>query len=239
MVAGPEARDVAGVADDDRSHHRPDPVDLDDRCLRRVDSHDDSPSQRSDGRIETPKVRHELERLDLAFGDHAVGRADRSQHRRRPLGRQTPRETARNERSERRVEATGSLGAKAPKVVVASGQHAQDRRVVVGADLAKASMAQRGDRRRQRVVGIVLLGATRAQHPHSCRQSGRDIQHLLAGTDELLGQQVAQAACGLDGPAALGEPRRPGQQPLGLVLGRTNVQLCEPPFVTVDGDGVV
>ena len=64
--------------------------------------------------------------------------------------------------------------------------------------------AQRGDRDRQGVVGVVLVRPSRAQHPHPRRQRGRHIDDALAGGDELLGQQIAEPAGGLDRP----RPRR-------------------------------
>ena len=53
------------------------------------------------------------------------------------------------------------------------------------------------------IVGVVLVGAPRGQHPDPRGQGGRHVEHVFAPGYELLGQQIAQATRRLDGPGAL------------------------------------
>lgn len=66
---------------------------------------------------------------------------------------------------------------------------------MIGAsDRCEARCSQRRDRHRHSVVGIVLVRTPSTQDPHSRRQRRRGIEHPLAGTDELLSEQVPEAA---------------------------------------------
>jgi hypothetical protein len=98
----------------------------------------------------------------------------------------------------------------------------------------EARRSQRRHRHRQGVVGIVLVRPSRAQHPHPSRQRRRHVQDLLAGADELLGQQVAEPTGRLDRPTPLLEPRRPRQQLVELAAARSHPQLRELRFVAAD-----
>jgi hypothetical protein len=86
------------------------------------------------------------------------------------------------------------------------GEHPQDRHMIIGSYSSQTAMTQRRDRGGQRVVGIVLRRLTRAQHPHPRRQRRRDINHVLAGSDELLGEEIAEPVGRLDRPPPLVEP---------------------------------
>jgi hypothetical protein len=92
--------------------------------------------------------------------------------------------------------------------------------VANGLDRAKIPGPQRRDRDRQGVVRIVLVAPARAQHTGACRQGGGHVEHMFAGGDELLGQQVAHAIGALDGPHTRRERRRPRQQLVDLDLTR-------------------
>ena len=50
---------------------------------------------------------------------------------------------------------------------------------------------------------------------------------MFTGGDELLGQQVAETAGGLDRPRPLRERLRPPQQPLELIAGRLGLHATE------------
>lgn len=100
-------------------------------------------------------------------------------------------------------------------------------------------VAQGGDRGGQRVVGVILLRLARAEHPYSGRQRGRDVDDVLAGRDQLLCQQVAQAAGGLDGPTPLREHLGPLEELLALHACGPHLELAQGNFVVVDGDGRV
>ena len=81
---------------------------------------------------------------------------------------------------------------------------------------AAGGRAQRRDGDRAGVVRVVLVHRSGGQQPHPGGQLGLHVQHPLAGGDQLLGQQVAQAAGALDRPGPLRPGRRPRQQPLRL-----------------------
>jgi len=98
----------------------------------------------------------------------------------------------------------------------------------------EAGRSQRRDGHGVRVVGVVLVRPSRAQHPHPCRQRRRHVQDPLAGVEELLGQQVAEPAGGLDRPGAVLEARRPLQQLIDLASRRPHLHLAELRLVLVD-----
>ena len=56
---------------------------------------------------------------------------------------------------------------------------------------------------------ISLAAVSRLEGPHPRREGRGHIDNVLARGDELLGQQLAQAAGALDAPAALGPLRPP------------------------------
>jgi hypothetical protein len=65
--------------------------------------------------------------------------------------------------------------------------------MIVGPDLTAGSRAQRRDRDGPGVVGVVLADVPGGQQPDPRPQLGLHVHHALAGGDELLGQQAAQA----------------------------------------------
>jgi hypothetical protein len=66
-------------------------------------------------------------------------------------------------------------------------------------------------------------------------KGGRDVEHMLTGIDELLGEQIAETAGGLDGPGALGEGLGLGEQLGRLLAGRPDRHLGHLAFVAADG----
>jgi len=127
-------------------------------------------------------------------------------------------------------------GAQLGLVAVAFDQQPQHPAVILHDDQSHPIRAQRRHSDRSSVVGIVLLGATRTQHPHPRRQHRGDIDHRLTGSDELLGDQIAQPAGRLHRPRPLSEALRPRTEPLHLDLRRSDLDLVEDLFVVVDGD---
>jgi len=128
------------------------------------------------------------------------------------------------------------LGAQRGEIALAVREHPQDRSVIIGDDGSEPSAAQRRDRRRQRVVRVVLRGAARAEHAHPRRERRGDVDHVLAGADELLRQQVAEPSRGLDRPPPIRERLGPCQQLLALRAGRSDLELSDGDLVTVDRD---
>ena len=137
------------------------------------------------------------------------------------------------------MQATHRSGALAGEVVTTIGQHAQDDGLVVGHHGIQASVAERGDRSGQGVIGVVLLRAPGAEHPHACRQGRWHVDDVLAGGDELLGQQAAQAPGGLDGPPPLREALGPRQQLVALSARGLHPDGAKRYFIVVDGHGRV
>ena len=95
-------------------------------------------------------------------------------------------------------------------------QQAQQLGVVSALDGPEPRGAQCGDRDRAGVVGVVLVGSLRVEHPDPSRQRRWHVDNVLARVDELLGEQVAETACRLDCPGAPTERRCPLAQTLDL-----------------------
>jgi hypothetical protein len=88
---------------------------------------------------------------------------------------------ARNQLAQHRVQPAGHLSAGTAQVLVAFGPHLQHRGVVIAPGLADVGRAQRRDRDRPGVVGIVLVRIPGRQQPHPGTELGRHIQHPLTG----------------------------------------------------------
>jgi hypothetical protein len=110
--------------------------------------------------------------------------------------------------------------------------------VVLDAHRDQLGRPQRGDGDGPGVVGVVLLRPSRAQQPHPRRQGRGDVHHLLAGGEELLREQVAEPAGGLDGPGPFPaiEALGPLQQLRHLGAGRVHQSFVEHPLTAVDRD---
>lgn len=132
------------------------------------------------------------------------------------------------------VQAAGHLGPQGAQVPTPLGPQLQYRGVVLGCHRAHVFGAQRGDRHRAGVVGVVLIGVAGGQQPYPGSQFRLHIQDNFAGGHELLGQQVAEASGTLDGPSAPWPLLRPGHQPVGLVGRRAHPQLAQHLFGLVD-----
>jgi hypothetical protein len=117
------------------------------------------------------------------------------------------------------------------------GEQPQYRGVVIGDDWPEPVVAQPGDRGRQGIVRVVLRCLRRADQPHSRRECGRHVDDVLAGGDELLSQQAAQATRRLNRPRPLVIERfSPRQQPLHLPAIRRHTQPSDRSLIAVDRD---
>jgi hypothetical protein len=130
--------------------------------------------------------------------------------------------SARDELGQKRMEATDHPGAMTAEVPVALGQQAQDCRVISLFDAAQIRSTKGGNGDREGVVGVVLVGTPCGEHADARGQGGRDIEHLFTPGNQLLGQQVAQAASRLDGPGPLLERLGPTDQLVDLAPGRSD-----------------
>jgi hypothetical protein len=106
--------------------------------------------------------------------------------------------------------------------------------VVIGPHLAARGRAQRRDRDRPGVVRVVLVRVSSRQQPDPRTQLRLDVQHPLAGRDELLGKQVPKAAGALDRPGPLWPGFCPRQQPLRLLSRRAYLQPAQLLFGPAD-----
>jgi hypothetical protein len=122
------------------------------------------------------------------------------------------------------VEPARNLVLRPAQVPVPPRPYPQHRRVIIGCHRAAGPGAQRRDGNRQGVVRVVLVTGAGGQQPDPGAQLGLHVQHPLADSDQLLGQQVPQPAGALDRPGALRPRRRPRHQPLRLAGRGTHPQ---------------
>ncbi len=132
------------------------------------------------------------------------------------------RDPAGDQLAQHRMQPAHHLGTGPAQVTVPFGPHLQHRRVIIGHGLPDTRRAQRRDGHRPGVIRVVLVRVAGGQQPHPRAELRLDIQHPLSCGQELLGQQVTQAAGALDRPGPLRPGRSPGQQLLRLAaLART------------------
>ena len=108
------------------------------------------------------------------------------------------------------VDGAAALGG---QLVAAIGEQPQHGAVVIGADAGEVVAVLGDDRDAARVDAVALASVAAVQHADLGGQRRRDVDHGLAGGDELLGQQAPEPAGTLDRPDALRPARRPGEQP--------------------------
>ena len=118
--------------------------------------------------------------------------------------------------------------------MVALGQQPQHRRVVLDADLSQPSVAQGDDGGGAGVVAIGLVAVVVVQQPHPGGQFWWHVDHLLAGRDELLGEQRPGPGGTLDSPPPRRELARPVQQSLSLLAVGGQLQHRLHPLLVVE-----
>ena len=177
---------------------------------RRVDSGADALLGRVEQVVVAVDVASEFVRDLLALASHCIDGFVAVDDRVDPgHGRDPEPGAARNHLEEQGVEATAGLVLQPAEVAVSLRQQLQHPRMIVGAHGGEIVGSERGDRDRAGVVGIVLLRLARAEHAHSRRANWWHVDHVFAGCDELLGEEIAEAVGGLDRPRSLLEPVRP------------------------------
>ena len=116
------------------------------------------------------------------------------------------------------------------QVTVTFRPHLHHLGVILGADLRQVAARSAATATERASLGSFLF-VTCGQQPHPGGQLRLHVDDPLAGSDELLSQQVAEPAGTLDRPRPLLERRRPGHQPLDLIGARADPQLAEEPLV--------
>ena len=79
--------------------------------------------------------------------------------------------------------------------------------MIITPGLPDLRRAQRGDRHRAGIAGIVLVDVPGGQQPYPGGQLGRHVQHPLTGGQQLLGQQMPQPARAFHRPGRSGHAR--------------------------------
>jgi hypothetical protein len=126
-----------------------------------------------------------------------------------------------------------------PNVGVALGQQAQHLAVTSHLDAPQVRRPQRGDRDRQGVVGVVLVRPAGREQACPRRAGSRHVDDDLSGSYELLGEQIAEPARGLDRPRSSLEGFGPRHELVDLAATGSQVLAGEFFFGAVDRDGAV
>jgi hypothetical protein len=79
------------------------------------------------------------------------------------------------------------------KVLVALGPDLEHRGMIITPHLPDLGAAQRGDRHRAGIAGIVFVDVPGCQQPHPGGQPGRHVEHPLTRGQQLPGQHSANA----------------------------------------------
>jgi len=113
------------------------------------------------------------------------------------------------------------------ELVPAVRQQPEHPGVVLGSHPTQigAALGYRGDGLGVDPVGLPAVAPVELARP--CGKHRRDVDHDLAGGNELLGEQVAQAVRALDRPGALGPVAGPALEPRQGGLVRRHSQLAQ------------
>jgi len=174
-----------------------------------------------------------------ALEPHGIGAANPAQLRSGAGGAEVAGQAAGDEHTQHRMEPADRLGAPSHQVVVALGQQPQHRDVVLNSHGAQASMAHGHHRSRACIMRVGLVAAPAVEQPCPSRQLGRHVQHPLARTHQLLGQQRACARRALDRPDVRLEALGEGQQPISLQAIGADAELTDELLMTVEHRGGV
>ena len=119
--------------------------------------------------------------------------------------------------AQHRVQPTDHPSALRDQLVMAFGEQAQHRAVVLDLDDPQPRMAQRHDRGGAGVVAVGLVAALGGEDPDPSRELGRHIDDVFTSGDELLGQQRTDPGRTFDRPTTRFEPCRERQEPVALL----------------------
>ena len=125
------------------------------------------------------------------------------------------------------ADGAGPLGS---EVMITISQQTQHDAVLVKAgDDVQARVVPSDNRCRAGIVGVGLVDPTVLEQAHPRRQLRWHINDMLAGGDELLGEQRAHPGRPLDRPRPRREPYRPRQQSFALITVGDDAT-CRSPF---------
>ena len=137
------------------------------------------------------------------------------------------------------MQPTDRPGALGDEFVMAFGEQAQHRRVVLDLHDPQPRMTQRHDRGGAGVVAVGLVAALGVEDPDPSRQLGRHIHDVFTGGDELLGQQRTHPGCTLHRPTTRFEPSRERQQTVPLLTIGADPDLVDDLLGRIDDRGHV
>ena len=218
-VGAGEAADVADVAEDLGGEHVADPGELGQGGAAGGDGGCAASTVLREGAVEAAHVDEEVSGHVLALGLDAVAGTDLSEQGGGGLGVELGWRSAGDQVAQMSVRPVDRLAPFAGQLVAAVRQQPQHATVIIRGDAGQIG-ALSGDERDRAGVDAVGLGAvSRLEGPHPRREGRGHVDDMLAGGDELLGQQLAQAAGAFYAPAALGPLRRPNQQLLRCRAG--------------------
>ena len=172
-----------------------------------------------EGAVEAPHVDEEVAGHLLALGLDAVCGTDLSEQGGGRLGVELGGRSAGDQVAQVSVQPVDRAAPFAGQLVAAVRQQPQHATVIIRGDAGKIGALSGDERDRAGVDAVGLAAVSRLEGPHPRREGRGHIDDVLAGGDELLGQQLAQAAGAFDAPAALGPLRRPAQQLLRCRAG--------------------
>ena len=177
-----------------------------------------------------------LRRQRVAGRFDRVRRRHGGEQRRSAIRRDFLADSARHQLDEQPMQPAHRAGPGAAQLTVALRQQAQHRRMICPGDLLEPRRVSRRDRNRIPVVGIVLVRASRPEHPHPSRQRCGHVQHAFTGGDELLRQQIADTARTLHRPRPVRETGRPTNKLIDLSGRRAHLDRGELHIVAINRD---
>ncbi len=166
-----------------------------------------------------PRILEEVSGHLLALGLDAVCGAHLSEQGGGGLGAELGWRSVGDQVAQMSVQPVDCAAPFAGQLVAAGRQQPQHATVIIRADAGEIGALSGDERDRAGVDAVGLAAVARLEGPHPRREGGGHVDDMLADGDELLGQQLAQAAGALDAPAALGPLRRPAQQLLRCRAG--------------------
>ena len=203
VVGAGEPADVADVAGALGGEHVADPGEVGQGGAAGGDGGYAAAPVLREGTVEAPHVGEEVSGHLLAFGFDAVSGAHFGEQSCGGLGAELGWSAAGDQVAQVSVQPVDHAAPLPGQLVAPIRQQPQHAVVIVRADSREIGSLGGDDRDRAGVDVVGLAAVARVEGPHPRRQGRGHVDDVLADGDELLGQQLAQAASALDRPAAL------------------------------------